>query len=387
MGIAAHIFFQWQVETVAAMDSDIEIESISAKSEFPEGIRFEIVVSTTKPVNEIAVNFRIGQQVSGVYEYLEFDTGPKVKGVLFWKTNTGAKYIPPGTIVEYSFTVSNESGDVINSENNYLVYEDTRFKWDEIASGTISVAYHGPVKSRAEDILDAMNQTLYMMEPVFGDVQGDPIRVTMYNNVAEMLGALPPSSSTIRSELITEGQAYPDIGTLLVLGGGRMSRGTASHEVTHILVHRAGDSVFSSVPSWLNEGLAEFGNVSPSFSYDVALDFAVHADRLMPITSMKNRPGNPEDVIIFYGAASSIVEFMILKYGPDKMLTLLTEHKSGMNLDDAIEYVYGIDKLNLENDWRSYIGAPKYEPDLSENELPTPIPRPCLLYTSPSPRD
>ena len=181
MGIAAHIFLQWQVETVEAMGSDIEIESFSAKSEFPEGIRFEIVASSTKPINEIAVNFRIGQQVSGVYEYLEFDTGPKVKGILFWKTNTGAKYIPPGTIVEYSFTVSNESGDVINSENNYLVYEDTRFKWDEIESGTISVAYHGPVKSRAEDILDAMNQTLYMMEPVFGDVQGDPIRVTMYN--------------------------------------------------------------------------------------------------------------------------------------------------------------------------------------------------------------
>jgi len=386
VGIAAHIVFEWQLEPVAAIGSDIEIESTSAKSEFPDGIRFEIVANSTKPINEIAVNFRIGQQVSGVYEYLEFDTGPKVKGTLFWKTNTGAKYIPPGTIVEYSFTVSNESGDVINSENYYLVYEDTRFEWDEIESGTISVAYHGPVKSRAEDILDAMNQTLYMMEPVFGDVQGDPIRVTMYNNVAEMLGALPPSSSTIRSELITEGQAYPDIGTLLVLGGGRMSRGTASHEVTHILVHRAGDSVFSSVPSWLNEGLAEFGNVSPSFSYDVALDFAVHADRLMPITSMKNRPGNPEDVIIFYGAASSIVEFMILKYGPDKMLTLLTEHKSGMNLDDAIEYVYGIDKLSLENGWRSYIGAPKYEPDLSENELPTPIPRPTVGLFSLTPQ-
>ena len=118
----------------------------------------------------------------------------------------------------------------------------------------------------------------------------------------------------------------------------------------------------------------------------MALDFAVHADRLMPITSMKNRPGNPEDVIIFYGAASSIVEFMILKYGPDKMLTLLTEHKSGMNLDDAIEYVYGIDKLSLENDWRSYIGAPKYEPDLSENELPTPIPRPTVGLFSLTPQ-
>jgi hypothetical protein len=186
--------------------------------------------------------------------------------------------------------------------------------------------------------------------------------------------------------LITEGQAYPDIGTVLVLGGGRLSRGTASHEVTHILVHRAGDSVFSSVPSWLNEGLAEFGNVSPSFSYDVALDFAVHADRLMPITSMRSRPGNPEDVIIFYGSASSIVEFMIYKFGPAKMLNLLTEHKSGRNLDDSIEFVYGISKLELENEWRTYIGAPVYEPDLSKEKLPTPIPRPAVGLFSLTPQ-
>ena len=144
--------------------------------------------------------------------------------------------------------------------------------------------------------------------------------------------------------------------------------------------------MFSSVPSWLNEGLAEFGNVSPSFSYDVALDFAVHTDRLMPITSMRNRPGNPEDVIIFYGSASSIVEFMIYKFGPAKMLNLLTEHKSGRNLDESIEFVYGISKLELENEWRNYIGAPVYEPDLSKKKLPTPIPRPTVGLFSLTPQ-
>ena len=369
-----------------AADSDIKIKSASAESEFPEGIRFSVEAIASSKIAEIAVNFRIGQQASGVYEYLDFEGDLEVEGSLFWKTNTSPKYVPPGTIIEYGFSILDESGNTFNSENKYLVYSDTRFEWQEVELGTISVAYHGPVKSRAEDLLNAMNQTLYAMEPVFGDVQGDPIRVTMYNNVAEMMGALPPSSSTLRSELITEGQAYPDIGTILLLGGGRLSRGTASHEVTHILVHRAGDSVFSSVPSWLNEGLAEFGNVSPSFSYDVALDFAVHTDRLMPITSMRNRPGNPEDVIIFYGSASSIVEFMIYKFGPAKMLNLLTEHKSGRNLDESIEFVYGISKLELENEWRNYIGAPVYEPDLSKKKFPTPIPRPTLGLFSLTPQ-
>jgi hypothetical protein len=106
----------------------------------------------------------------------------------------------------------------------------------------------------------------------------------------------------------------------------------------------------------------------------------------MPITSMRNRPGNPEDVIIFYGSASSIVEFMIYKFGPEKMLNLLTEHKSGRNLDDSIEFVYGINKLELENGWRNYIGAPVYEPDLTERKLPTPIPRPAVGLFSLTPQ-
>ena len=68
------------------------------------------------------------------------------------------------------------------------------------------------------------------------------------------------------------------------------------------------------------------------------------------------------------------------------MLELLTEHKSGKNLDDAIESVYGTDRLRLENDWRSYIGASKYEPDRSENQLPTPIPRPAVGLFSLTPQ-
>ena len=120
MGIAALTVFQWQGEIAAATGSDIEIESASAKSEFPEGIRFEIVASSPSPINEIAVNFRVGQQISGVYEYLEFESAREVKGTLFWQTNTSAKYVPPGTIIEYSFTIKDESGETLNSENNYL---------------------------------------------------------------------------------------------------------------------------------------------------------------------------------------------------------------------------------------------------------------------------
>jgi len=355
-----------------------EVISHDVTSEFPNGIRFKINVESDSVVDEIALRMRVGEQKSGVYEYFDIEQSRSLSAELFWNTYSASKYIPPGTVISYSFEVTTVDGIKHSSETYDFVYQDVRFKWDEISEGPVTVAYHGPVKSRAVGVLDAIISTMAFMEIVLGEGQIDPIRVNMYNNTKEMLVALPPGSATIRRELITEGQAFTKVGTLLVLGGGRLATGTASHEVTHILVHRAGDSVFGRVPSWLDEGLAEFGNVSPTVSYDVALDFGVHADKLLPITSMPSMPGDPEDVIMFYGQARSIVEYMIIQHGPGKMRELLAVLKSGKNIDDAINVVYEMDRISLENLWRAYIGAPEYDPVSIESVLPTPLPRPTV---------
>ena len=364
-------------DKLGANGADVaQVISHEVISEFPKGIRFKVNVESDAIVEEMALRFRVGQQKSGVYEYFETERSRSFTSELFWNTYSLSKYIPPGTSLHYKFEIITKDGKKHTSDTYGFVYEDVRFDWDEISSGTVTVAYHGPVKSRAVGVLDAIIKTMAFMEIVLGESQKEAIRVTMYNNTKEMLVALPPGSATIRRELITEGQAFTKVGTLLVLGGGRLATGTASHEVTHILVHRAGDSVFGRVPSWLDEGLSEFGNVSPTVSYDVALDFGVHANKLLPITSMPSLPGDPEDVIMFYGQARSIVEYMIMKHGPGKMREMLASLKSGIKIDDAIMSVYQMDRISMENLWRSYIGAPKYVPVSIESVLPTPISRP-----------
>jgi hypothetical protein len=374
--------------TVSATTSNgmIEVVSAEATSDFPRGINFRVEIKSDIVIEEIALRMKIGQQKSGVYEYFDIEPSKTVSADMFWNTNTSSRYIPPGTVISYSLEVSARDGLTLETKPTEIVLHDVRFEWKEIEFETISVAYHGPVESRAEEVLNAIVTTMSFMEPVLGESQEDPIRVTMYNNVKEMLVALPPGSSTIRRELITEGQAFNNIGTLLVLGGGRLSTGTASHEVTHILVHRAGQSVFGNVPDWLHEGLAEFGNVSPSFSYDIALDFAVHSGRILPITSMPGKPGNPEDVIIYYGQASSLIEYMITRYGPGKMRELLADLKSGSNIDDAMTNVYEKKKIEIENGWRKHIGAPEYEMPDGSSILPTPLPRPTVAVFSLTPQ-
>lgn len=371
---ALMVVWLFSSETFAENDK-ISVISTSVVSEFPGGMRFKAEVRGANEITEIAVRFEIGQRTRGVYEYLEFEKSNLVDSELFWRTNTSSRYIPPGTIITYDLEIKDDTGNELITDSTEFIYHDARFEWSEVSSGPVTVAYHGPVKTRADIVLDSIIDTLGYMGPLLGADTSIPIRVTMYNNVREMLGALPPGSTTHRRELITEGQAFNDLGTLLVLGGGRGAKGTASHEVTHILTHRASTSVLGPVPSWLGEGLSEYGNIAPGFSYDIALEFALATGRLLPITSMKGMPGDPEDVIIFYGQASSLVSYMVNAYGPETMRRLMKTLKQGTNIDDAIIEVYRITRIDLENQWRDVIGAPTYVPPDRDRAKPTPIPR------------
>ena len=364
---------------------DIETLSSEVTSEFQEGIRFEVDVRSTADIEEIAVRFRIGQRDIAAYEYLEpeeSESGEGLKASAFYRTNTASRYIAPGTIITYSFEITDVEGNRLDTSEFEYIYHDDRYEWDEITNGIVTVSYHGPVSFRARDVLDATVQTLEVMGPLLGAGVDEPIRITMYNNWTEMRPALPPASETSRRELITEGQAHSAEGVLLVLGGAARASGVASHEVTHILVHRAGEGTLGRVPSWLNEGLAEFGNIQPGESYDRALSYAIRTNNLLPITGMESQPGTPEDVIIFYGQARSIVNFMVREYGVEKMRELMATIKSGRNYRNAIPMVYGVTPLELENQWRESLGVEHRNLPDPESALPTPLPTAALTLMS-----
>ena len=156
--------------------------------------------------------------------------------------------------------------------------------------------------------------------------------------------------------------------------GGSLALGTASHEVTHILIHRAAEKRARSVPSWLHEGLAEYGNLNSGFSYDAALDFAIETNRLLPITTMQGMPGTADDIMIFYGQSKSLISFIAETYGEESITELMATIKSGKNAGSAFQIVYGISLLEVENLWRISVGAPEYALLDKEKLLPTPIP-------------
>ncbi len=365
-------------------ESPIKVTLAEAAVEFPYGIRFRVQAESDSPITSVAVRLRSPAKSRGVYEHLGHRVGKTVDARLFWRAGFGDGYIPSGALLQVSFEIEDAAGNFHETGFQDFVYEDPRFDWIEIASGAVTVAYHGPVKRRAEDILETLVLTLDTMAPVLGVDPSIPIRATVYNNYGEMLVALPPGIRQIGHELIAEGQAFSEFNTILILGSSSYALGTAGHEATHILTHQAGDGSVSRLPAWLDEGIAEFGNPQPGFSYDIALEFAIETDRLLPVLNMQFLPPDPEDVIIFYGQSKSVVSYMIYIHGPAKIRALLARLKSGKPMDEALNSVYGLGIEELDSVWREFMGAP--EPDYSVPEArssrPTPQAAPSLdMYT------
>lgn len=366
----------------ADVSGAVTVRSSSLTSEFPEGFRVQLTASSDREIESVAIRLRIGRQTRTGYDYLEMSRGSgSVDGELLWRTNTSASYIPPGTIITYNFEFVDKDGQRYETESVEFVYHDPRFIWKEISRGPITVAYHGGSERRAREILDTMLLTLDRMAPLLGADREEPIRVTVYDSWNEMRRAIPPATAAFDRHLITEGQAFTKVGTLLVLGS-RSAAGTASHEMTHIIVHRAGEGVVRKVPSWLHEGLAEYGNVDPGRSYDDALRRGIRQDRLLPITHMGSLPGKANDILLFYGQSKSLVRMMIDDFGTDRMREFMALYKGGESMDDALTQTYGLDRVALENRWRASVGASPLSSAYSNDERPTPVPAPTILpYT------
>ncbi len=377
----------WSTGPAVAAGDAIEVISSEVTSEFPDGFRIKLKAAGPDNIVSASVRLTVGESDRTTFTNFQvLPLAPEVDAELFWRTNTVRRYIPPGTPITYQFELKGAKGDSMESEPQTFVYHDTRFEWHQVSGGPVTLNYHGPVKHRAEAVLETILDTMDRMGPLLGSDIMQPITVTMYNNVREMFPALPPRSQVQSRGLITEGQAFSEFGTLLVLGGGRSATGVASHEVTHILVHRAGDGMFRSVPSWVHEGLAEYGNVAPGDGYDTSLEFAVGNDRVLPVMFMSGLPGTPQDVMIFYGQSKSIIDLMIDTWGAGKMKDFMVALKNN-SVDNALIEVYGVDREALDSMWRTSMKTKQWESPPSKQVRPTPVPMKEVLPYSFSAQD
>ncbi len=355
-----------------ADEGNIQVVEAKAESQFPDGIKFSVVANSVDGIDDIRVFFsKVDQEGRSAYRSVDFEPGDTVIGESILPSGSGGDYFPPGTKIEYSFEVRDKAGAVVRTEPQEFVYQDNRFEWETVVEGLITVYYYGEyVRDRAETVLEAAKQNLERMLPVLGITPTEPLRIVSYNNYRHMSSALPFRSQAVSEGLQTQGMAFSDERVLLVHGFDPTVTGTVSHEFTHLLVGEAAGKAISQVPAWLNEGLAEYGNIDPTDDYDAALRYGIFTRRIRPLWYQGAFGGTPEDIIIAYGQARSVVGFMIGAYGPDRMAALFPVLQRTLNIDQALLEVYGMDQFGLDTAWRQSLGLePLPSPDELESQI------------------
>jgi len=115
------------------------------------------------------------------------------------------------------------------------------------------------------------------------------------------------------------------------------------HEIGHI-VFREVIGAHHNVPLWLEEGVAQYLEQAKRIGAEkhvlnaMADGTFIPFKELMTMNSLTLRSGG--DVKVFYAEASSLVNFLIQKYGVDSFNNFCSKLKDGKNFNDALSYAY-----------------------------------------------
>ena len=255
-------------------------------------------------------------------------------------------YIPPGSALEYFYTVRDAHNNTIQSEPQTIIYTDPRFDWQTTTIGALSLMWHDQPLNTVGAIGDQIFISIERIEGLLGNRLKTHTRGVIYNTRDEADEAFPSLSSTIDAGQIFHGFAFADWNVFTGVG---LNPRLITHEVAHLMLHQSVNSPQSRVPAWLDEGFASY--VEPGGSPVGSTALARRRSAAMPLRFMGSIPGKPSDVRFFYLKAESIVGYLIEAYGEDDFRVLLRALNRGQTIDDALLETYGVDQDGLEQSW------------------------------------
>ncbi len=265
--------------------------------------------------------------------------------------------LPPFAIVNYWWRIEDAAGETYTTPPEQFRYTDNRFRWEELSGGGFTVhwiAGHG--------------------DPVFGQTALDIARQSAEEINAELRAPLPPAvdiyiydgqynldaAMVLTGQEWVGGQAHPELGVVLVAipaegnYAAKMER-DIPHEITHLLVYQAVTPAgYRYVPEWLDEGLATANEQLPAPDYDVALENARAAGRLIPLQDLcVPFPPDPGRAMLSYAESRSVVRFIRERYGGPGIRALLRAYADGASCASGVRQALHVSLGGLETAWRA----------------------------------
>ena len=349
---------------LSAAGGGIEVVETSEEVDFPGNVDLSVTAQGDAEIVEVRLFYRtVGSRI-WAYAYPDFVPSNRITARLNL-TGAASTYLPPGAEVEYYYEITDSQGNVLRTEPTVVEYSDTRFDWDEIKIGPLTLLYYDQPDSRVRAVARSLEsdlarlQELLQLEPAAG------IKGVIYARRSDTLAAFPQQSRTTTEQQTFQGFAFQEQNLFIGLG---MERGLIVHEAAHLLFGQAlGDRALPT-PSWLDEGFASYMDPSSRVFSGKSLRSRTNSLRAMGVVT-----GTPHAIGAFYQKSLSVVAFLIDEFGEPNFQQFVAQLGRGNTVDASLMAVYGFDVDGLDARWAGEApGAPAPAPRAPARPNPGP---------------
>lgn len=356
---------------------EITIENNQATITFPERISFSASISSDSEIKEVVLEYGVNQLTCGKLvskAFPDFEPGNNVDVEWTWEMKQSGSLVT-GSRIWWRWVVTNESGQDQNTETQTIVWIDNSYNWKKITAPNINLYWYKGDNTFGADLLNTAKTSLSQLEDKFGLTPDSPIDIYIFASSDELVGSMYYQSDW------TGGLASPENHIIMIgipLNQLDWGRHAETHELAHILVGSYTFSCLSSIPRWLDEGIAMYSEGDWDTQSDNQFKQAVRDDEIFSVQILNS--SFPEDAAkanLAYSQSKSLVAFLIDNYDKDKILSLFAALRDGADIDSALKEIYGFDQDGLEDAWRASVGAKPRVSDQSEPTLtaaPTQVP-------------
>ena len=252
--------------------SGISFAPTIVDSQFPHSMTFETTIyATSGKITSAWFIYSVQTELTEpVMERVPLELHPGTRtqvGITFEFDRNEAI---PGLPILVSWEARDESGRRERSEETLVRYEDTRFDWQVIEEGAISVWWHGHPHEFGQQIFDVVATAVADQAEFFQAALHIPIRIMIYNTQDEF-GVICSHGDDAMG-----GKAFPEYGiTAQVVPMTPylwmwMSE-VIPHEISHLYFTQETTSIEGELPpTWLDEGVAQT-NEPVDHSYETDL--------------------------------------------------------------------------------------------------------------------
>jgi hypothetical protein len=355
----------------------IRLTNDRATLNFPETATFSAEIQSTAQISSVVLEYGVDQLTCGTVvaeAFPDFSPSSDVKVSWTWEMRqTGS--LPPGAKLWWHWLVTDSGGGQYTSPTQTIIWLDSQHAWQTLTGGNINLHWYSGGSAFGKELHDTAVQALDRLTKDIGVGTDQPVDLYIYADTQDLQAAILYAPSW------TGGQAFPENDIVIIgIAPSELDWGksTEAHELTHVLVGHETFSCLGFVPQWLNEGLAMYGEGGPDSSMQATFDSALASNTLSSLRALSgNFPEASDQANLAYGESYSVVNFLIQKYGREKITALLLALRDGDTADQALQKDYGFDVDGLEDVWRASIGAPSR----TGGAKPTPVPTPTIVPT------